>query len=328
MHQAVCYSVHMKIAVAEGDGVGKEVIPPCVEILTLLLNDPEFIQVDIGYAKWAREGAPITDADIGLIAQADCMLLGAVTSVQGSSVLVRLRKTLDLFVNLRPFRSYSLTPYELNLTIIRENLEGLYSGIEELSDDVAITQRVVTRANVERLASYASTLPNVKTITIVHKANVLKSDIFFRDVCLRVLQEHDVPYNEMYVDAAAYNLIRHPEMFDHVLTSNLFGDILSDEAAALIGGLGLCPSANIGPKFAIFEPVHGSAPHIAGRGIANPIGAILSVRMLLEWAGECEKASLVDVSVKQTISKGVTTRDLGGTSSTSEVAREIIRNIR
>jgi len=132
----------------------------------------------------------------------------------------------------------------------------------------------------------------------------------------------------MYVDTAAYNLIRHPETFDHILTSNLFGDILSDEAAALIGGLGLCPSANIGPKFAIFEPVHGSAPHIAGRGIANPIGAILSATMLLEWAGECEKASLVDVSVKQTISKGITTRDIGGTSSTNEVAREIIRNIR
>ncbi|MGB9370998.1 MAG: isocitrate/isopropylmalate family dehydrogenase [Halobacteriota archaeon] len=320
--------MHMRIAVAEGDGVGKEVIPPCVEILTLLLIDPEFIPIDIGYAKWAREGTPITDTDIDLIAQADCMLFGAVTSVQGISVLVRLRKMLDLFVNLRPFRSYSLTPYELNLTIIRENLEGLYSGIEELSDDIAVTHRVVTRANVERLASFASTLRNVKTVTIVHKANVLKSDIFFRDVCVRVLQEHDVPYNEMYVDAAAYNLIRHPEMFDHILTSNLFGDILSDEAAALIGGLGLCPSANIGPKFAIFEPVHGSAPHIAGRGIANPIGAILSTTMLLEWAGECDKASLVNVSVKETISKGITTQDLGGTSSTSEVAREIIRNLR
>ena len=318
----------MRIAVAEGDGVGKEVIPPCIEILTLLLNDLEFIEVEVGYAKWVKEGTPVTDADIGLIAQADCMLLGAVTSVRGSSVVVRLRKTFDLFVNLRPFRSYSLTPYELNLTVVRENLEGLYSGIEELSDDIAVTQRVVTRANVERLASFASTLRNVKTVTIVHKANVLKSDIFFRDVCVRVLREHDVSFNEMYVDAAAYNLIKHPETFDHILTSNLFGDILSDEAAALVGGLGLCPSANIGPKFAIFEPVHGSAPHIAGRGIANPVGAILSARMLLEWAGEWEKASLIDVSVNETISKGIMTPDLGGASSTDEVTREIIRNIR
>ncbi|HYA32656.1 MAG TPA: isocitrate/isopropylmalate family dehydrogenase [Candidatus Bathyarchaeia archaeon] len=318
----------MKIAVAEGDGVGKEVIPPCVEILTLLLNDAEIIQVDIGYAKWTREGTPITDAELGLIKQADCMLLGAVTSVPGKSVVVRLRKTFDLFANLRPFLSYSLTPYELNLTIVRENLEGFYSGIEEVSADVALTKRVVSRANVERLASFASTLSCTKMVTIVHKANVLKSDIFFRDICVRILQKRGVPHNEMYVDAAAYNLIRHPEIFDHILTSNLFGDILSDEAAALIGGLGLCPSANIGPHFAIFEPVHGSAPHIAGRGIANPIGAILSTRMLLEWAGEWEKASLLDASVKQTIGKGIMTRDVGGSSSTAEVAREIIRNLR
>ena len=317
----------MKIAVAQGDGVGKEVIPPCIEILNLLLKGPEFIDLDIGYAKWAREGAPITDSDIDLIKQADCMLLGAVTTAPGSSVVVRLRRAFDLFANLRPFRSYDLTPYELNLTIIRENLEGLYAGIEEVSDGAAVTKRVITRYNTERLASFASTLQNVKKITIVHKANVLKSDVFFRDVCMRVLQEHHVSYDEMYVDTAAYNLIKHPEMFDHILTSNLFGDILSDEAAALTGGLGLCPSANIGPNYAIFEPIHGSAPNIAGRGIANPVGAILSVRMLLEWAGEYSKAMLVDTSVKKTIEKGVMTPDLGGTSSTEEVTREIIRSL-
>jgi methanogen homoisocitrate dehydrogenase len=317
----------MKIAVAQGDGVGKEVIPPCIEILNLLLMGPEFIDLDIGYAKWAREGAPITDLDIDLIKQADCMLLGAVTSVPGGSVVVRLRKTFDLFANLRPFRSYDLTPHKLNLTIIRENLEGLYAGKEEVSEDVAVTKRVITRYNSERLASFASTLPNVKKITIVHKANVLKSDVFFRDICVRVLQQHRVSYDEMYVDTAAYNLIKYPETFDHILTSNLFGDILSDEAAALTGSLGLCPSANIGPNYAIFEPIHGSAPNIAGRGIANPVGAILSVRMLLEWAGEYGKAMLVDTSVKKTIEKGVMTPDLGGTSSTEEVTREIIRSL-
>lgn len=317
----------MKIAVAQGDGVGKEVIPPCIEILDLLLEDLEFINLDIGYARWAREGAPITEADIDLIKQADCMILGAVTSVPGSSVVGRLRKTLDLFANMRPFESYNLTPYGLHLTIIRENLEGLYSGVEEISRDVAVTKRVITRHNVERLASFASTLKNVKRITIVHKANVLKSDIFFRDVCVRVLQKHDVPYNEMYVDAAAYNLIKHPEMFDHILTSNLFGDILSDEAAALIGGLGLCPSANIGADFAIFEPIHGSAPHIAGRGVANPVGAILSVSLLLDWFGDREKAMSVRASVKKTLDQGFRTPDLGGTCSTKEVAQEIMRNL-
>ncbi len=314
----------MKIAVAQGDGVGREVIPPCIEILNLLLKGPKFIDLDIGYSKWAREGAPITDSDIDLIKQTDCMLFGAVTTAPGSSVVVRLRRSFDLFANVRPFRSYGLTPYTLNMTIIRENLEGLYAGKEEVSVDIAVTKRVITRYNTERIASFSSTLKNVKKVTIVHKANVLKSDVLFRDVCARVLGEHSILYDEMYVDAAAYNLIKHPEMFDHILTSNLFGDILSDEAAGLIGGLGLCPSANIGPDYAIFEPIHGSAPNIAGRGIANPIGAILSAKMLLEWAGERSKAILLDNAVKKTIENGVKTPDLGGTNSTKEVTRSII----
>ncbi|MGZ4884209.1 MAG: isocitrate/isopropylmalate dehydrogenase family protein [Halobacteriota archaeon] len=314
----------MKIAVAQGDGVGKEVIPPCIEILNLVLKDPKFIDLDIGYSKWAREGAPITDSDIDLIKQTDCMLFGAVTTAPGSSVVVRLRRTFDLFANLRPFRSYDLTPHKLNVTVIRENLEGLYAGIEEVSADTAVTKRVITRYNTERLASFASGLENVKKITIVHKANVLKSDVFFRDICARILDEHHISYDEMYVDTAAYNLIKHPEIFDHILTSNLFGDILSDEAAGLTGGLGLCPSANIGPDYAIFEPIHGSAPDIAGRGIADPIGAILSVKMLLEWAGKQNKAMLLDNAVKKTIENGVTTPDLGGKNSTKEVTRSIL----
>jgi methanogen homoisocitrate dehydrogenase len=317
----------MKIAVAQGDGVGKEVIPPCIEILNLLLKDPKFTNLDIGYSKWAREGTPITDSDIDLIKQTDCMLLGAVTTVPGNSVVVRLRRTFDLFANLRPFRSYDLTPHKLNVTIIRENLEGLYAGIEEVSVDVAFTKRVITRYNTERLASFASKLQDVKKITIVHKANVLKSDTLFRDACVRILEENHIFYDEMYVDAAAYNLVKNPEVFDHILTSNLFGDILSDEAAGLIGSLGLCPSANIGPSFAIFEPIHGSAPNIAGRGIANPIGAILSVKMLLEWAGEKSKAMLLDDAVKKTVENGVTTPDLGGTNSTKEVTRSIISSL-
>ncbi len=315
----------MKIAVAEGDGIGKEVVPPCIELLDLLLKDVEFITVEIGHAKWIREGVPITDEDIALIQQADCMLAGAVTSVPGHSVVVRLRKAFDLFANVRPFKSYALTPYELDLVIIRENLEGLYFGKEELSRDRAVTERVVTRSNTERLATFASTLESVEMVTIVHKANVLKSDMLFRDVCARVLQEHGIRYDEMYVDAAAYTLIKHPDKFNYILTSNLFGDILSDEAAALVGSLGLCPSANIGPDFAIFEPIHGSAPHLAGSGKANPIGAILSAKMLLEWSGHHEKAALLNVSVRQTLKKGIMTPDLGGTSSTADVTREIVR---
>ncbi len=315
----------MKIAVAEGDGVGKEVIPPCVELLELVLDDVEFIPVEIGYAKWTREGLPITDDDVALIRQADCMLAGAVTSVPGYSVVVHLRKAFDLFVNVRPFTSYALTPYDLDLVVVRENLEGLYSGREELSPDRAVTERVVTRANTERLATFVSTLRDVERVTIVHKANVLNSDVLFRDVCARVLQAHRIPYDDMHVDAAAYNLVKHPDKFKCILTSNLFGDILSDEAAALVGSLGLCPSANIGPQFAMFEPIHGSAPSLAGSGRANPIGAILSAKMLLEWSGQHDKAAVVDTSIRQTLRKGIMTPDIGGSSSTTDVAHEIVR---
>ena len=317
----------MKIAVAQGDGVGLEVIPPAVEILKLLLDNIEFVEVEIGQRRWLNEGMAITEDDINLIKSCDCMLFGAITSVPGQSVVVRLRKALDLFVNVRPFESLAVSPYKVNFRIVRENQEGLYSGVEEISDDLAITERIITRAETKRLAAFACSLKDVKKITIVHKANVLRSDIFFRDICVSVIESHNIPYSEMYVDAAAYNLIKHPERFDHILTSNLFGDILSDEAAALVGSLGACPSANIGVQYAMFEPVHGSAPAIAGKGIANPIGAILSCKMLLEWAGKYDKASLLNDSVKRTVASGIVTYDLNGTSTTKEVSNTIIKNL-
>lgn len=317
----------MKIAVAQGDGVGLEVIPPAVEILKLLLDNIEFVEVEIGHRRWLNEGMAITEDDITLIKSCDCMLFGATTSVPGQSVVVRLRKALDLFVNVRPFESLAVSPYRVNFKIVRENQEGLYSGVEEISDDLAITERIITRAETKRLAAFACSLKDVKKITIVHKANVLRSDIFFRDICVSVIESYNIPYTEMYVDAAAYNLIKHPERFDHILTSNLFGDILSDEAAALVGSLGACPSANIGVQYAMFEPVHGSAPAIAGKGIANPIGAILSCKMLLEWAGRYDKATLLNDSVKRTVASGIATYDLDGTSTTKEVSNTIIKNL-
>jgi methanogen homoisocitrate dehydrogenase len=317
----------MKIAVAQGDGVGREVIPPAVDVLELLLNKIEFVNIEIGYTRWLKEGVAITEDDIELIKSCDCMLFGAVTSVPGQSIVLRLRKALDLFANVRPFASLPVSPYRVNFKIVRENQEGLYSGVEEISDDVAITERIITKTETKRLTAFACGLKDVKKITVVHKANVLKSDIFFRDICLSVIQSHKIPHDEMYVDAAAYNLIKHPDKFDHILTSNLFGDILSDEAAALIGSLGACPSANVGAQYAMFEPVHGSAPHIAGNGIANPIGAILSCKMLLEWAGYYDRASLLNESVQRTIASGIATYDLGGTSTTKEVVDAIIENL-
>jgi methanogen homoisocitrate dehydrogenase len=317
----------MKIAVAQGDGVGPEVIPPAVDVLELLLDKTEFVNVEIGHSRWLKEGVAITEDDIELIKSCDCMLFGAITSVPGQSIVVRLRRVLDLFANVRPFESLPISPYRVNFKIVRENQEGLYSGVEEISEDMAITERIITKTETKRLTTFACGLKDVKKITVVHKANVLKSDIFFRDICLSVIQSHSIPYDEMYVDTAAYNLIKHPDKFDHILTSNLFGDILSDEAAALVGSLGACPSANLGVQYAMFEPVHGSAPHIAGNGIANPIGAILSCKMLLEWAGYYDKASLLNESVQRTIASGIATYDLGGRSTTKEVVDAIIKNL-
>ncbi len=169
----------------------------------------------------------------------------------------------------------------------------MYSGVEELHEDAAYTTRIVTRKGSERIAKRCSLAKKRKGhLTIVHKANVLKSDSFFRDVCTGVAKKNNVSYSEMLVDAMAYDMILHPGKYDVIVTTNLFGDILSDEAAAITGGLGLCPSANIGDKYALFEPIHGSAPDIAGKGIANPIAAILSVKMMLEWAGKTEEAKV------------------------------------
>ena len=280
----------MKIAVIPGDGVGKEVIPAALSVLDYFGHDIEKIPLEIGYGRWERTGCAIADEDIAIIRQCDCVLFGAITTPPDPdyrSVLVRLRKELDLYANIRPFSPLKKVRLpcskSFDFIIVRENTEGMYSGVEELHDNVAYTTRVITRKGSERIAEKACALAKTrkKQITIVHKANVLKSDSFFRDICTGVAKKNGISYNEMLVDSMAYDLILRPERYDVIVTTNLFGDILSDEAAAISGGLGLCPSANTGDRYALFEPIHGSAPDIAGKGIANPIAAILSVRMML-----------------------------------------------
>jgi methanogen homoisocitrate dehydrogenase len=219
---------------------------------------------------------------------------------------------------------------DFDLIIVRENTEGMYSGVEELHKDVAYTTRIITRQGSERIAEQACRIAKQrkKKMTIVHKANVLKSDSFFRDVCIEVAKKNEVAYHEMLVDAMAYDMILHPEKYDVIITTNLFGDILSDEAAALVGGLGLCPSANIGDKYAFFEPIHGSAPDIAGKGIANPIAAILSIKMMLEWAGFQTEAIFIERAVNNVLEERIVTPDLGGSYSTHDVSKAITKLIR
>jgi methanogen homoisocitrate dehydrogenase len=187
--------------------------------------------------------------------------------------------------------------------------------------------RIITRKASERIARAACQKPGIRKLTIVHKANVLKADELFKDACAGVAKSMNVPYEDMLVDTAAYNLVRAPEKFDTIVTTNMFGDILSDEAAALVGSLGLSPSANVGDRYALFEPVHGSAPDIAGKGIANPFAAVLSVAMLLDWAGMSEKAGAVRQAVRQSIDSGMLTPDLGGQCSTLQVQSALLKNL-
>ncbi len=326
----------MKIAVIPGDGIGLEVLPAALNVLDALDLDIEKIPLEIGYGKWERTGSAITDEDISIIKECDCVLFGAITTPPDpnyKSVLVRLRKELDLYANLRPFAPLKKVKLpcakKFDFVIVRENTEGMYSGIEELQQDAAYTTRVITRRGSERIAQRACILAKrrKKEITIVHKANVLKSDSFFRDICIGVAKKNGIAYREKLVDSMAYDLILNPEKYDVIVTTNLFGDILSDEAAAIAGGLGLCASANIGDRYALFEPIHGSAPDIAGAGIANPIAAILSVGMMLEWMGKIKEAGVIGMAVDNALIKGIVTPDLGGSSSTDEVSRAITESV-
>ncbi|MGA9141078.1 MAG: isocitrate/isopropylmalate dehydrogenase family protein [Methanocella sp.] len=320
----------MKIAVLPGDGVGKEVVPVACDVLKMALSGAEYVDVDVGNERWLREGKAITDEDTDVISECDCFLFGAITSPPGKpyrSIILGLRKDLELYANIRPFQSNPVSPMKVNFTIYRENSEDLYTGLETVTPDEVRSIRLITRKASERIARAACQRPGIRRLTIVHKANVMKSCELFRDACISVATAMGVKYDEMLVDTAAYNLVRDPSRFDTIVTTNLFGDILSDEASALIGSMGLSPSANIGDRYALFEPVHGSAPDIAGKGIANPIAAVLSGKMLLEWAGKEETAKAVQRAVDGAISDGKLTPDLGGRCSTREVGSAIMKHL-
>lgn len=322
----------MKLAIIEGDGIGREVIPAAVEVLDAFGLELEKVPLELGYARWERTGTAMSDEDMETIKSCDAVLFGAVTTVPDpdyKSVLLTIRKELDLYANVRPVKPLpgivGVTGRDdFDFIIVRENTEGLYSGIEELGPDLSWTKRVITRQGSERIAEFACELAKKRCnkLTIVHKSNVLKSDKLFLDVCRQTADAYGIEYGDMLVDSMAYSLMMHPEKYDVVVTTNLFGDILSDMCAALVGSLGLVPSANIGKKYAFFEPVHGSAPDIAGKGISNPIAAILCVKMLLEWMGKPE-AQLIDDAIADVLQKTIITPDLGGRAGTSEVGKAV-----
>ena len=311
-----------KIAVIPGDGIGPEVVQSALEVLETAGAVFEPVHLEIGLSRWKKTGLAMSDEDMDTIKDCDCILFGAITSPidpNYRSVLLRIRRELDLYANIRPFRSR-----DLDFIIVRENTEGLYSGLEELGQDESRTIRIVTRRGSERIAEKACDLAaGRRKLTIIHKSNVLKSDLLFLESCRRIAGRRAVAYEDMLVDAAAYNLVRNPRRFDVMVTTNLFGDILSDEAAGILGSLGLCASANLGRSMALFEPIHGSAPDIAGKGIANPIGAIRSAAMMMDWLGERETARRMEEAVQKCLEAKVLTPDLGGSFRTEDVTRAV-----
>lgn len=313
-----------RIAVVEGDGIGHEVIPVAVKALSTLRPDLEFFPVEVGYHHWEVTGCPCGDRDLALLKTADAILFGAVTTPpmrDYQSVVLRIRKELDLYANLRPIQGPGF-----DILIVRENTEGLYSGIEELRMDFATTLRVVTRRGTERIVRAAiRETKKRRHLTIGHKANVLKSDVFFRTICLEEAQKAKVPCKERYIDALALDILLHPKDYDVVVTTNIFGDILSDVASYLVGGLGLVPSANIGDRYALFEPVHGSAPDIAGKNVANPIAALRSGAMLLEYLGDSQSAQCIERVITDLVLRGNRTRDMGGTAGTQEFGLAVVK---
>lgn len=348
-----------RICLIEGDGIGHEVVPAGRRVLEATGLPLEFVHAEAGWDTFQRRGTALPEKTLEAVQSAQATLFGAVSSplspVPGyKSPIVALRRTLGLYANLRPVCSQPVPSSrpEIDLLIVRENTEDLYAGRERATSDEAITERVITRAASERIVRMAFRLAqerkriardrslaprerqnghkaldyNRPLVTIVHKANVLRATCgLFREVAFQVAQEFpDVRAEEMLVDTCAMRLITEPERFDVIVTTNLFGDILSDEAAALVGGLGLAPSGNVGERQAIFEPVHGSAPDIAGKGIANPLATFLAVAMLLDFLGEHAHGERVRRAVREVLLEGVLTPDLGGNATTEQVTQAVL----
>ncbi len=329
-----------RIAVIPGDGIGPEVMAAALPILEAVAErhggfSLEFLELQAGDRAKEELGEALPRETISKVERCDASLFAAVGKT-ASEVILPLRQRLDLYANIRPVKAYPnirALAGKADMVIVRENTEDLYRRVGYRERDWGIALRIVTRRASERIARYAFDLARRekrRRVTAVHKANVLDfTDDIFLEACRRVAEEHpEIEYEEMIVDTCAMRLVMNPERFDVLVTTNMFGDILSDLAAGLVGGLGMAPSGNIGEGRAIFEPVHGSAPDIAGKGIANPIAMILSAKMMLEWLGEVEAAQIIEREVTETLrEEGPLTPDLGGTAKTSELAEAIRRKI-
>lgn len=335
------------IAVIEGDGIGPEIVAATLGVLEKVRRkhglNIKVLKAEVGDRALARYGVAVPEESWKIIKSSDAILKGPVGESAGD-VVVKIRRGLDLYANIRPakiFPGIRALKENIDMIIVRENTEDVYIRAEYmLPEDVAVALRVVSRRACKRIAKIAFEIASRrrKHITVVHKANVLSlSDGLFRDTVYELGKTvyPNIVIDEMYIDAAVMDLVRRPEKFDVIVTTNLYGDILSDLAAYITGSIGLAASANIGEDKAMFEPIHGAAFDIAGKGIANPTAMILSLSWLLKWLGEQKTdhemvmaGEEIENAVVATLSKGdKLTPDLGGNATTYEFAEAVISRI-
>lgn len=330
-----------KITVLPGDGIGPEITEAVKKIISAAGVDIEWEEVNAGITVMEKYGTPLPQETIDTIRRNKVALKAPITTPVGGgfrSVNVGIRKGLNLYANIRPSKTLEgvKSRYEnVDIVIMRENTEGLYSGIEHYIGNkiAAETIKIITREATENIARYAfeyAKKNNRKKVTIVHKANIQKfSDGLFLDVSREIAKEYpEIICDDKIVDNMSMQLVQNPEIFDVLLCPNFYGDIVSDLCSGLVGGLGVAPGANIGKDIAVFEAVHGSAPDIAGKNIANPTALLLSAVMMLEYIGEKESADKISESLKDVLKEGkVLTKDLGGNATTTEFTEEIIKKL-
>ena len=341
----------LRIALLPGDGIGPEVVAEAVRVLDAVqsreLAPPlAFEELSVGAGEYLRSGDPLPAQVFDRLREFDAILLGAIglpevrwPDGREMTPQLDLRERLDLYCGLRPIYLFhaldsplrDCAPGSIDLLLVRESTEGLFAtrtvAQDPAADRAEDTMRI-TRAGAERVAraAFRAAMRRRKHVTLVDKANVLPSMAFFRRVFDEVAREFPaVATDRVYVDAASLYLIQCPKRFDVMVTENMFGDILSDLAAGLVGGMGMAPSADIGDRYAVFQPSHGTAPDIAGRGIANPVATILSAAMMLEWLGVPAGAEAIRAAVRAVFSdRELRTRDMGGALRTNEMTDTII----
>jgi 3-isopropylmalate dehydrogenase len=336
-----------KISLIRGDGIGPELTDATLKVLNAVQRKfglkLKMIEADAGDTCFGKRGVALPEDSIKKIKESNVCLKGPVGET-AADVIVRLRLMFDLYANLRPIKAYPVAAVarpDIDMFFVRENTEDVYKGQEfTIGNDTTICLRIITRKSCERIARKAFETARrrngKKRVTAIHKANVMRvTDGLFAAVCRETAKQYpDIAFNELYVDAASMRLIKEPQDFDVLLTCNMFGDILSDEAAQLIGGLGMAPGANIGDTFALFEPIHGSAPNRVGKQTANPLSMILSAKMMLDWLSEryndpkcVEAANAIENAVVATLRARNTVPDLGGETTTIGMAEAIAAEI-